>query len=111
MQGYRANATRASASLGGRAGPPPDSAKRGFYQGTHGPTRTVERELGTCYLLSRSPGPAASRLQSARRSFPKDDLFFREFLFAKCWAQGLHRRDGELFLSEQWLPLRDRLPA
>ena len=40
---------------------------------------------GVGYLLARSPGPAASRLQTARRSFPKDDLFFREFLFAKCW--------------------------
>jgi hypothetical protein len=64
---------------------------------------------GASYLLSRSPGPAASRLQSARRSFPKDDLFFREFLFAKCWEQGLHRRYGELLLSDRWAPLRDRL--
>lgn len=64
---------------------------------------------GAAYLLTRSPGPAASRLQSARRAFPKDDLFFREFLFAKCWEQGLHRRYGELFLSDGWNPLRDRL--
>ena len=64
---------------------------------------------GLGYLLARSPGPAASRLQSARRSFPKDDLFFRDFLFAKCWEQGLHRRYGALFLGEEWAPLRDRL--
>ena len=64
---------------------------------------------GASYLLSRSPGPAASRLQSARRSFPKDDLFFREFLFAKCWEQGLHRRYGALLLGDEWAPLRDRL--
>ena len=64
---------------------------------------------GLGYLLTRSPGPAASRLQSARRSFPKDDLFFREFLFAKCWEQGLHRRYGKLLLGDQWAPLRDRL--
>ncbi|MBI2171479.1 MAG: hypothetical protein HYU30_05595 [Chloroflexi bacterium] len=64
---------------------------------------------GFAYLLARSPGPAASRLQSARRSFPKDDLFFREFLFAKCWEQGLHRRYGELLLGDEWGPLRDRL--
>ena len=64
---------------------------------------------GAGYLLARSPGPAASRLQSARRSFPKDDLFFREFIFAKCWEQGLHRRYGALLLSDEWAPLRDRL--
>ena len=64
---------------------------------------------GLGYLLTRSPGPAASRLQSARRSFPKDDLFFREFLFAKCWEQGLHRTYGKLLLGGQWAPLRDRL--
>ena len=39
--------------------------------------------LGTGYLLVGNPGPAASRLKSARRSFTKDDLFFREYLFAK----------------------------
>ena len=64
---------------------------------------------GTGYLLTRSPGPAASRIQSARRAFPKDDLFYREYLFAKCWEQGLHRRYGELLLSDEWTPLRDRL--
>jgi len=64
---------------------------------------------GAGYLLTRSPGPAASRLQSARRSFPKDDLFLREFLFAKCWEQGLHRRYGAMLLSDEWAPLRDRL--
>ncbi|MDA1349235.1 MAG: tetratricopeptide repeat protein, partial [Chloroflexi bacterium] len=64
---------------------------------------------GSGYLLTRSPGPAASRLQTARRSFPKDDLFFREFLFAKCWEQGLHRRYAEMLLGDEWAPLRDRL--
>ena len=64
---------------------------------------------GAGYMLTRSPGPAASRLQSARRSFPKDDLFFREYIFAKCWEQGLHRRYGALLLGEEWGPLRDRL--
>ena len=65
--------------------------------------------LGGSYLLTRAPGPAASRLQSARRSFPKDDLFFREFLFAKCWEQGLHRGYGEMLLGAGWVPLQDRL--
>ena len=64
---------------------------------------------GIGYLLGRSPGPAASRLQSARRSFPKDDLFLREFIFAKCWEQGLHQRYGALALSDEWASLRDRL--
>ena len=49
------------------------------------------------------------RLQSARRSFQKDDLFFREFLFAKGWEQGLHQRYGWLLQGEEWAPLRDRL--
>ncbi len=66
---------------------------------------------GLGYLLDRAPGPAASRLQSARRKFPKDDLFFREFVFAKCWEQGLHRRYGELILSEGWSGLTDRMSA
>ncbi len=64
---------------------------------------------GLGYLLTRSPGPAASRLQSARRSFPKDDLFFREFIFAKCWEQGVHRRYGELLLGDEGATFRDRL--
>ena len=64
---------------------------------------------GTGYLLARQPGPAASRIQSARRSFPQDDLFFREFIFAKCWEQGLHRRYGALFLNDEWASLRDRM--
>jgi hypothetical protein len=64
---------------------------------------------GASYLLTRSPGPAASKLQSARRSFPKDDLFFREFLFAKCWEQGLHRRYGKLFQGEEWTQMRNRV--
>ena len=64
---------------------------------------------GAGYLLTRSPGPAASRIQSARRSFPRDDLFFREYLFAKCWEQGLHRKFSALLLGDDWAPLRDRL--
>ena len=64
---------------------------------------------GLGYLLKRAPGPAASRFQSARRSFPKDDLFFREFLFAKCWEQGLHLWFGALVLSDEWSVLRDQL--
>ena len=64
---------------------------------------------GLGYFLTRSPGPAASRIQSARRSFPKDDLFFREFLFAKCWEQGVHRHYGQLLLGDVWTPLRERL--
>ncbi len=64
---------------------------------------------GLANLLDRSPGPAASRIQSARRSFPKDDLFFREYIFAKCWEQGLHRRYGALLLGEEGAPLLDRL--
>jgi hypothetical protein len=64
---------------------------------------------GLAYSLSHSPGPAASRLQSARRSFPKDDIFLREFLFAKCWEQGVHRRYADWFLSKDWEPFRDQL--
>ena len=64
---------------------------------------------GTAYLLDRSPSPAASRLQSAHRAFPQDDLFLREYLFAKCWEQGLHRGYGTLLLGDGWAPLRDRL--
>ena len=64
---------------------------------------------GVGYLLSGSPGPAASRLQSARHAFPKDDLFFREFIFAKCWEQGLQRRYGAFLLGDEWASLRDRL--
>jgi len=64
---------------------------------------------GASYLLNRSPGPAASRLQSARRSFPKDDIFLREFLFAKCWEQGIHRRCAALLLGDGWGSLGERL--
>jgi len=64
---------------------------------------------GLSYLLALSPGPAASRLQSARHSFPKDDLFFREFLFAKCWEQGVHRQYAALLLGDGWKLLYDRL--
>ena len=63
---------------------------------------------GVSYLLTRSPGPAAARLQAARRSFPKDDLFFREYLFAKCWEQGIHRSYGALLASDESAPVRDR---
>ena len=64
---------------------------------------------GQAYLLNSLPGPAASRLQSARRSFPKDDLFFREFLFAKCWEQGLHRKIAALLLGDDWHPFLERI--
>lgn len=64
---------------------------------------------GLSYLLAHAPGPAASRFQSARHSFPKDDLFLREFLFAKCWEQGVHRSYAELILSEAWNPLLSHL--
>lgn len=64
---------------------------------------------GAGYLLAGSPGPAASRLQSARRSFPNDDVFLREFIFAKCWEQGLHREYGTMLLGDGWIPFRDRL--
>ncbi len=66
---------------------------------------------GTSYLLSRMPGPAASRFQSARRSFPKDDLILREFIFAKCWEQGVQRRYGEVFLGPDWEQLRESLAS
>ena len=44
-------------------------------------------------------------------AFPKDDLFFREYLFAKCWEQGLHTRYGERLLKDGWEPLSARLEA
>ena len=66
---------------------------------------------GLGYLLARMPGPAASRMQSAHRAFPKDELFFREYLFAKCWEQGVHRQYGELTLGAGWKPMSDRLIA
>jgi len=77
------------------------------YRNFHLVPTLIGQGLG--YLLTRSPGPAASRLQSARHSFPKDDLFFREFLFAKCWEQGIHRQYAGLLLSDNWKPLRDQL--
>ena len=64
---------------------------------------------GDAYILSRSPGPAASSLQSARRAFPRDDLFLREYIFAKCYEKGLHRRYGELVMGEGWSAFRDRI--
>ena len=66
---------------------------------------------GSAYLLNRAPGPAASRLQTARRSFPKDDLFFREYLFAKCCEQGIQRHYGALILGDEWGGLRERLDS
>ena len=64
---------------------------------------------GHAYILDQAPGPAASRLQTARRTFPRDDLFFREYLFAKCYEESLHRRYGEMVLDDGWSPLRDRI--
>jgi tetratricopeptide (TPR) repeat protein len=64
---------------------------------------------GLSYLLTRSPGPAASRLQSARHSFPKDDLFLREYLFAKCWEQGVQRQYAVILLGNEWGPFHTRL--
>lgn len=64
---------------------------------------------GKAYLLHSLPGPAASRLQSARRFFPKDDVFFREYLFAKCWEQGLHREYAAQLLGDDWQPFLERL--
>ena len=64
---------------------------------------------GLRYLLNRAPGPTASRLQSARKPFPKDDLFCREYIFAKCWHRGLQRKYGELLTGDAWEPLRERL--
>ena len=66
---------------------------------------------GAGYPLARSSGLAASRIQSARRALPKDDLFFREFLFAKWWEQGLQQRYGEMLLGEELEPLHDRFEA
>ncbi len=63
------------------------------------------------FAESPLPGPAASRLQGARRSFPKDDLFFRESVFAKCWKQGVHRRYAAVATGDQWAPMRERLHA
>jgi hypothetical protein len=77
------------------------------YRNFHLVPTLIGQALG--YLLTRSPGPAASRLQSARRSFPKDGLFFREFLFAKCWEQGIHRQYAAILLGDGWVPFRDRL--
>ncbi len=94
----------AAADLLDRWGLIPESYQ---YRNFHLVPTLIGQGLG--YLLTRSPGPAASRLQSARRSFPKDDLFFREFLFAKCWERGVHRQYAALLLGDGWGPLRDRL--
>ena len=64
---------------------------------------------GLGYLLNRAPGPTASRLQAPRKSFPKEDLFYREYIFAKCWEQGLHWKYGALLLGDGWEPLQARL--
>jgi len=77
------------------------------YRNFHLVPTLIGQSLG--YLLTRSPGPAASRLQSARRSFPKDDLFFREFLFAKCWEQGKHHEYATLLLGKGWEKISERL--
>jgi hypothetical protein len=79
------------------------------YKNFHLVPTLIGQSLG--YLLTHNPGPAASRLQSARRSFPKDDLFFREFLFAKCWEQGVHRQYAEALLSNGWENLSQRLDS
>ena len=59
---------------------------------------------GAAYRLRDAPGPAASRLQTARRSFPKDDVFFREYLFAKGLEQQLHVGYGRKIGSGNWDP-------
>jgi hypothetical protein len=61
---------------------------------------------GTAYQLRGAPGPSASRLQTARRSFPKDDVFFREYLFAKACEQRLDVAYGQLVASGRWRPGR-----
>lgn len=63
---------------------------------------------GTAYRLRGEPGPAASRLESARRAFPKDDLFFREYLFAKCCERRLHLEYGALIAGGGWTPAPPR---
>jgi hypothetical protein len=32
-----------------------------------------------------------------------------EFLFAKCWEQGLHRQYADILLSKGWETFRERL--
>lgn len=64
---------------------------------------------GAAYLVAGSPGPASARLQSARRAFPRDEIFLREYLFARCWEQGVHRQYGVLASGKGWEPLRDRM--
>lgn len=64
---------------------------------------------GAGFLLAGSSGAVAGRFQSARRAFPKDDLFLCEYIFAKCWEQGLHRRYGELFIGGEGDAIRKRL--
>ncbi len=69
------------------------------------------RGQGEAYLLHGHPGPAASRLQTARRAFPKDDLLFRDYLYAKCWEQGAHRTYAAFVDSDAWPPLAAALRA
>ena len=64
---------------------------------------------GLGYLLTRAPGPTASRLQSDRKSFPKDDIFYQEYVFSKCWEQGLNREYGTMLMGDGWEPLQERL--
>ncbi len=35
-----------------------------------------------------------TELSIARRSYPKDDLFFREWFTARCWLEGQHLHYG-----------------
>lgn len=64
---------------------------------------------GTAYLMSNAPGPAASRLQAARRSFPQVDHYGREFMFSKLWEQGMHTKYSQLLLEGGWPALESRL--
>ena len=40
-----------------------------------------------------------------------NEELFREFLFAKCWEQGVHARYGELFLGPAWEQLEGSLES
>ena len=42
-------------------------------------------------------------------AFTKDDLFLSEFLFAKCWEQGMHRGYGDFLLGGGWEQISERL--
>jgi len=64
---------------------------------------------GLGYPLTHAPGPIASRLPATRKSFSKDDIFYREYVFAKGWEQGLHRNYGAMLMSDELERFRDRL--